>query len=60
MSLETRLTGNEGLSSEYSVDWSQRQRAAEQMVLKVVTEEVGGWSESGRRGVPGSVLSKHY
>ena len=52
--------GSEERSSEYSVGWSRRQRVAEQMVLKVVTGRGGGWSEAGRRGVPGSVLPEHY
>ena len=31
-----------------------------EMLPKVVTGKVvGGWSEAGRRGVPGSVPSKH-
>lgn len=31
-----------------------------EMVLKVVTGKVaGGWLDAGRRGGPGSVLSKH-
>ena len=32
-----------------------------EVVLKVVTgKEDGGWSEAGKRSIPGSVLSKPY
>lgn len=47
-------------SSQNSVGGSWKPRMAE-MVLKAETgEEVGGWLEGGRKGVPGSVPSKHY
>ena len=52
--------GNKELSSKSDVGWSQMQRMSEKMFLKIATrKDVGGWLETGRRGVLGSVPSKH-
>lgn len=54
------MIGNKELSSENSAGVSLRQRVAEKKLLKAMTrKEVGGWPEPGRKGIPGSVLSKH-
>lgn len=48
--------GNKELKSQ-SI---QMQRMSEKMVLKIATrKEVGGWLETGRRGIPECVPSKH-
>lgn len=41
------------------VGWFQRLRVAEKMALIATRKEVGGWPEAGKKGVPGSVPSKH-
>ena len=54
------LIDNRELSSKNSVGWSWKLKVAERLVPKVaIGKEVGGWSEAGSRGVPGSVPSKH-
>ena len=47
------------LTTKPGAGWSWSPRAAENVVPEAVSgKEVMGWSEAGRRGVPGSVLSK--
>lgn len=53
------MFGNKESSSKNSVDWSQRPRMAEKVPKVVTGKEDGRWSETGRRGVPGSVPSEH-
>lgn len=54
----TNLVGSKELTTKNGVGRSRRQRMAR--VPGVATrKEVGEWSETGRRGVPASVPSKH-
>ena len=54
------LMGKKELSSKHGVGWTQWSRIAEWLILKIETgKKVGGWPETGARGVPGSLLSDH-
>ena len=54
---ELLVVWQRGVKVKNSVGWSRRLRIAEVVPKAVTGKEVGGWSEAGRRGVPGSVLS---